>query len=295
VSIGIPTHDRPRPLARAIDSALEQSYEPIEVVVSNDGRNPEVHEVGAAYEARDPRVRYVRQAEPRGHAANFDAVLHEARGEYFMWLADDDRLDPDYVARCMEALRAKGSRSVVAGRARYSGADGGRVDERAMNLSSRRPLARVVGYYARVNLNGVLYGVARREELAATRFQEVVGGDWLLMAAMAYRGELATLEDVHVHRSLDGLSSDSSELVADFGVEGAEARHHHAFFARTILRQMAREDPVYRDSPLPARVLAGLAAGALVILRFAVLGRVGDAVGRARRRSARPEAGLYRS
>ncbi|WP_315863365.1 glycosyltransferase [Thermosynechococcus sp. QS41] len=36
------------------------------------------------YAAKDKRIRYVRQAQNLGAAANFKYVLDEARGEYFM-------------------------------------------------------------------------------------------------------------------------------------------------------------------------------------------------------------------
>ena len=52
----------------------------------------------------DPRVRVLRQNRNLGHAGNYQVVLEAAEGEYFMWLADDDWLDPGYVARCLAVL-----------------------------------------------------------------------------------------------------------------------------------------------------------------------------------------------
>ncbi len=52
----------------------------------------------------DERVRYVRHEENIGPNNNFNACLKLARGTYFLLLHDDDRLDPDFAAYCMDAL-----------------------------------------------------------------------------------------------------------------------------------------------------------------------------------------------
>ena len=42
-----------------------------------------------------------------------------ARGEYFMWLSDDDELEPAYVRRCVETLRSDSRLVGVCGKGRY--------------------------------------------------------------------------------------------------------------------------------------------------------------------------------
>src|SRR4051812_48138560 len=94
VSIGIPTFNRAESLRRSIRSALAQDHPALEVVVSDDGSTDNTAAVVAELAAHDARLRCVSQAVNLGHARNFQAVLEAARGEYFMWLSDDDWLDP---------------------------------------------------------------------------------------------------------------------------------------------------------------------------------------------------------
>ena len=54
-----------------------------------------------------------------GHARNFQVVFELSRGEYFMWLSDDDELEPGYVRHCLEALEADPQLVGVCGRGRY--------------------------------------------------------------------------------------------------------------------------------------------------------------------------------
>src|SRR4029077_16623378 len=137
-----------------------------------------------------------------------------AKGEHFMWLADDDWIEAEYVERCVEELRSDRTLGLVAGLARYYRDDEHVIDERPIDLLAERPGARVVRYFSRVNMNGVLFGVARRADLLRIGFPDGGGGDWMLVAALAARGRLRTLRDVHIHRSMSGLGDDARALAA---------------------------------------------------------------------------------
>jgi glycosyltransferase involved in cell wall biosynthesis len=258
VSVGIPAYDRPRSMERAVRSVLAQTHADLEVVLSDDASgDAEVALVGRRLAEEDARVRYVRQPANLGHDLNYQRVLELAEGRYFMWLSDDDWLDAGYVERCLAALEADPGLAIAWGTARYYRDGEHVIDERPMDLGSRRPGLRVVSYFARVSVNGPLFGLMRRLELvAAGGFPDVPGGDWLLVARMAARGRVLTLRDVHLHRSATGLGSRKEELARAFGLAGAWARHHHLWVARNLFREL----PVSR----PAAALSAL----LVVLRF---------------------------
>ena len=97
-------------------SALAQTYSGIEVVVSDDASpHPDVASVLRSLAAVDHRVRVISQPHNLGHTANYRRVLEAARGEFFMWLADDDWIEPDYVERCVAVLRGDPSAGLVCG------------------------------------------------------------------------------------------------------------------------------------------------------------------------------------
>jgi glycosyltransferase involved in cell wall biosynthesis len=265
VTIGIPTYNRAADLQRAVGSALAQDHEQLEVVVSDDASTDSTEAVMRSVVEREPRLRYLRQPSNLGHARNFQAVLDAARGEYFMWLSDDDWIDAGYVSACLAAL--KPGYSLVAGLPRYY-ADGRHVvDERPTNLLSPRPASRVLGYLARVNVNGVLFGLARRADLQQLSFRDEVGGDWLLVAALAAGGRVRTLPDVHVHRSLEGLSSDREKLGESFGMSSARARHHHFAVAAAFAREIATA-PAYERLGRARRATVAALAALLIVVRF---------------------------
>jgi O-antigen biosynthesis protein len=97
VSIVIPAYHE-RHFAAAFDSARAQTFGDLEILVCDD--SPEEAIAATVAAARDPRVRYERNAPRRGFAANFTHGFHASRGRLVKFLNDDDRLAP----RCVEIL-----------------------------------------------------------------------------------------------------------------------------------------------------------------------------------------------
>ena len=269
VTVGIPTYNRPAQLERAARSVLAQDYAPLEVLISDNGSSDaEVRRVGDRLAAEDPRVRFVSHDTNRGHEFNFQWLLDSARGDYFMWLSDDDWIEPAYVRRCVEELLADPDTVLVCGAGRYH-RDGAHVlDERAIDLTDTRPAIRILRYFARVSLNGPVFGVIARADLAPIGFPPVIGGDWMLVSALAAQGRVRTLPDVHIHRSMAGLGSDHARLTNDFGLKGLVARQSHAFVALAIARQIGSGAPPYRVMGRMTRLGVAGAAAVLVIVRF---------------------------
>jgi hypothetical protein len=280
VTIGIPAYNRPGGLERTLRSVLAQDHPEVEVLVSDDASpDAAVQEVALQFASADARVRVIRQPHNLGHAGNYQFVLEAARGEYFMWLSDDDWIDPDYVGRCLAALRADPATLLVCGLASYY-SDGAHVfDERPIGLDSDQAAARLIRYFARVSLNGPLFGVAGRGDLLAIGFPQVAGGDWLLIAALAARGCVRTLGDVHIHRSLSGLGSDATQLARSFGMSGAAARQHHVVVAARVWSDVSFRAPAFGAMGRLTRIRVGTCAAALILVRFTLAELVRGALG----------------
>jgi glycosyltransferase involved in cell wall biosynthesis len=88
VTVAIPTFNRVYLLARAVESAMAQSYEDVEIIVSDncsqDGTRDYLQTL------IDPRIRVLQQPVNVGMVRNWDFCLSKATGEYFLLLSDDD-------------------------------------------------------------------------------------------------------------------------------------------------------------------------------------------------------------
>ena len=100
VTIAIPTFNRAGShLREAIESALNQSYERVEIIVSDNCSEDNTREL--VEEFGESKVRYFRQKTNIGHNNNFNYCLEQAKGEYFLLLSDDDVIDHDFVETCL--------------------------------------------------------------------------------------------------------------------------------------------------------------------------------------------------
>ena len=100
VTVLICNHNYERYVAAAIDSALAQTYRPVEVVVIDDGSTDGSRTVLAGY--RD-RVRLMLKPNG-GQASAVNLGFRESRGEYICFLDADDVFRPDKVARVVEVF-----------------------------------------------------------------------------------------------------------------------------------------------------------------------------------------------
>ncbi len=99
----IPTYNRAVLLRQAIDSALAQTYDNLEVLILDDSSTDNTAAVAAEYKSKR-RVRYVRHCNNLGIAGNWAAGIEMARGEYFCILHDDDTFEPEFVEKLVHPL-----------------------------------------------------------------------------------------------------------------------------------------------------------------------------------------------
>src|SRR3954447_14832960 len=103
VTICIPTYDRTRWLARAIESALAQTYADFSLEIHDDATPGDaVRDVVSGF--RDERIRLIEHEQNAGIVGNFTRSLLAASTEYVLQLGDDDEMHPDLLARTVEAL-----------------------------------------------------------------------------------------------------------------------------------------------------------------------------------------------
>ncbi|HEX8371531.1 MAG TPA: glycosyltransferase family 2 protein [Chthoniobacterales bacterium] len=101
VTVFIPTWNRADYLRETIHSVLNQTHQPVQLIVLDDASSDTTPEVVAKF-ASDPRFSSVRHPQNVGMAANWRAGLELVKTPYFCLLNDDDLLAPD----CIEKLLA---------------------------------------------------------------------------------------------------------------------------------------------------------------------------------------------
>lgn len=95
VSIIIPVYNGANYLSTAVDSALTQIYDNIEIIIVNDGSTDDTEKIAKSY---GDKIRYFSK-ENGGVASALNLGLREMKGEYFSWLSHDDIYYPEKIEK----------------------------------------------------------------------------------------------------------------------------------------------------------------------------------------------------
>lgn len=107
VSIGLPVYNGEKFLEESIESILTQSFQDFELVISDNASTDRTPQICRTYAAQDNRIKYHQNKENIGHTANVNRVVRLAQGKYYRQHHDDDVLEPECLARCVEVLEAE--------------------------------------------------------------------------------------------------------------------------------------------------------------------------------------------
>jgi glycosyltransferase involved in cell wall biosynthesis len=95
----MPADGRPQFIGEAIESVLAQTHTAWRLVVSENGPGGGEVEAAARPYTSDPRVRFVATGENLGATANWTRLIRTGTAPYVTLIQDDDRWDPDFLAR----------------------------------------------------------------------------------------------------------------------------------------------------------------------------------------------------
>lgn len=111
VSIIIPVYNGSNYMKQAIDSALEQTYRNIEIIVINDGSNDDGATERIALSYGD-KIRYFVK-ENGGVSTALNTGIRNMRGEYFSWLSHDDVYAKDKIEKQVEAMQHQDEKTII--------------------------------------------------------------------------------------------------------------------------------------------------------------------------------------
>jgi glycosyltransferase involved in cell wall biosynthesis len=163
VTVGVPVYNAAAYLRQSLDSIRAQTYENLEIIISDNASTDATEEICREAASADRRVRYVRQARNIGGGPNFAYVLEQAGGEYFLWQAHDDLRDARAIELMVEALRVESDAVAAVSNVRTidaAGQDTGPSPFRAELLDTPDVVQRLVALAAQSH-NMAFYGLMR--------------------------------------------------------------------------------------------------------------------------------------
>ena len=194
VSVVLPVRNGAGTVGQVIESVLAQTCSRIELVISDNASTDGTEEIARRFAGEDSRVVYRRHPTNVGLLRNFVSAAHTATGTYVRWIGDDDSLEPDYVARVLDAFAEDPGRVLVTTEVVYrddAGLETLDTSYVAMALGSADPVERLAGVLRTLTADTAmvdpLYGVIRRDVATMPR-KNMMREDQVFAARLALAG-----------------------------------------------------------------------------------------------------------
>jgi|SRR5690606_12862244 len=114
VSICIPTFNGEQFIADAIESALSQTYQNIEIIVSDDCSFDDTLKIIESYKSKTSIPILIFKHTPKGIGANWNNCIKHSNGEHIKFLFQDDVLKPSCIEEMVKVINSDDKISLVA-------------------------------------------------------------------------------------------------------------------------------------------------------------------------------------
>ena len=121
LTIGIPTYNGEQFLEEKITSILNQDFTDFELIISDNASTDSTKKICEEFLIKDKRIRFFSHEKNLGANWNFNFILNNAYGEYFMWTAIDDKILPGFYEKNMEVLNKDSNIVCSASQVKYFG------------------------------------------------------------------------------------------------------------------------------------------------------------------------------
>jgi glycosyltransferase involved in cell wall biosynthesis len=119
VSVIIPAFNAAETLAEAVASAVNGSYQHLEILIVDDGSTDDTSKVAAKIADSDPRIQFFRNPQNYGVSKSRNLMIDRATGEYVAFLDSDDTWEPNKLEFCLQMLAENPEVKAVAHALRY--------------------------------------------------------------------------------------------------------------------------------------------------------------------------------
>lgn len=297
VTIGVLSYNRGHKIGETIESILKQNYTNLEILISDDASddNNETIDACRKYIERDKRITLFVQKINIGPYHNYEFLVNQAHGKYFMWMSDDDHLQPHVIRRFVDFLENNEDYNLVSGQIQYLKDDQVDYVEKNLSLEHDNNLLRVLGYYAKVREGAIFYGLMRTADLRNIKFiKKKLAGDWHVVAHMAYRSKVKQLDFVSMNKSWGGFSADWDRYADIVGADKMSAMFPFLSIGLDTLKDVWHNSKIYGRETKIARFFVGMASCIAIWINYYVLSYPRIVGGRIKRFFALPSVSMDR-
>ncbi len=216
VTVGIPTYNRPEGLERTIACISRQTYTNLEIIISdNCSTKPEVLAILKKFSDNDQRIKYHIQKTNISLVPNFQFLLDNAKGKYFMWAADDDQWAPDFIEVCIKAMEANSETALCMTEVRIVNEDGTSVAGNLNRSFMQQSIFARSFNFVKSNMENkyFLCGLYRMSVIKNVPFHNSWGGEHLFLFEAITKGKFLFLKGQSNFYYFKGGSSKGTDSI----------------------------------------------------------------------------------
>jgi len=198
ISVGMPVYNGEKYLKESIDSILFQTYRDFEFIITDNASDDNTEKICRSYAAIDKRIRYIRNDTNIGLVKNFNQIVGLAKGEYFKWVAHDDKHSDTFLECCFQVLEKEKSVVLCYAKSKIIDEDGNIAGIYIDNLDLQHPSPheRIRHLLINVNLVNAIYGLIRKDALMKTRLiGEYLSSDYNTLLELCILGKFYEIQE----------------------------------------------------------------------------------------------------
>ena len=231
ISIGFPVYNGEKFIKNRLDSIISQSFQNFELIIVDNASTDLTAKICEEYLKKDKRILFFKTEKNKGIRWAYETVLFKAKGEYFIWVAADDKFSDDFLERNFQILESNKNIVVSTSKVQWYGPGAsvrGYKIQPTDTISKKiykkirqqfqtfgtDPIKgtyeeRISTFLRKANVHSI-YGLCRREELQKSwRDTYEVLWDFSVMINLVRYGEIHVIDEILMDIYTHGISNSS--------------------------------------------------------------------------------------
>lgn len=211
VFVGVPAFNAELTISRTLTSLINQTYQNIEVLVSDDCSNDSTRFICEKVAKENNNFSTITQPVNLGLYRNLEYLTKNKNCDYFMWLASDDFISPDFIANNVDFLE-RNPEFVASSSKNYFEYEHSIEEGMHLNLEGTRP-QRVRQFLKNPKWShNVFYSLIRANIISEiiSIGKSYTSADWAFDLELLCRGKINTQHDGAIYFGTKGVSRQSN-------------------------------------------------------------------------------------
>ena len=224
VTVGIPVYNGGKYIEKRIESIIKQTYQNFEIIISDNASTDNTSKICEKF-LIDEKIHYYKQKTNIGIFKNFNYLITNAKGKYFVIASVDDKWEPTFLEKNVEVLE---SNENIVGSISKVEFYGHQIKKQNSKIFSIKKIIRRSEFdplidhvveakgnyeekaekYLRFNQGSFIHGLFRTNAVKKIKLdQSVLGWDLCFILGILKFGDLHVIDETLLYKFSSGLSS----------------------------------------------------------------------------------------